>query len=213
MKTSITVVSLVALAPSAVAVLAAVVPWGNVQAQESTTARNSANDHAIEAYLSDNSIQALYVRKLDISDSPLREVRAGFFYNESRDVIAVGDLLAGVGRLDTYRRFNFRVGARAYAAFLGVEDEDVFSVGVGGEAEYYFGKSRSTWLRFSAFYAPDITTFGVSDRVTDLAMRLETSVSRGTDVYVGYRLLKIAMPATRRADDGIHIGFRRDFAF
>jgi hypothetical protein len=172
----------------------------------------TTGDHAIEFYLSDDAMQAQYVRMLDFGDFGPTELRGGFFYNEDRDLIAVGDLLAFVGDEVGVRSLELRVGTRVYGAFLAPEDQDVFGIGIGGEAQYFLGSSRRTSVTLAAFYSPDIVTFGVADNVTDVSLRLMTRLRNGTDVFVGYRAFEVDIePTDREVDDNLHVGIRRSF--
>ena len=80
-----------------------------VAQQDDGQKRVTTIDHAIEFYLSDNALEAKYVRNLDLGDLGLTEARAGFFYNEDRDLIAMGDEVSHFGRvgehlaIDDYR--------------------------------------------------------------------------------------------------------------
>jgi hypothetical protein len=169
-------------------------------------------DHAVELYLSEDALQAQYIRRLDLGDFGPTEVRAGFFYNEDRDLIGVGDLLTSVGDDVDVRRLEVRVGARVYGAFLALEDQDIFGIGLGGEAQYFLGSSRSTSVTLALFYSPDIVTFGAADNVKDVSLRIMTRLSSGTDVFVGYRAFEIdSDPVDREVDDNLHVGFRRSF--
>ncbi len=168
-------------------------------------------DHAVEMYLSDDALQARYVRTLDLGEIGPTEVRGGFFYNEDRDLIVSGDLLASVGDEIDARAFEVRVGTRVYGAFLALEDQDVFGVGLGGEAEYFFNRSRSTSVQLSLFYSPDIVTFGTADNIKDASLRLITRLRDGTDVFVGFRVFEIDLDVDREVDDNMHVGFRRSF--
>ncbi len=169
-------------------------------------------DHAVEFYISDDALQALYVRTLDLGDFGPTEARGGFFYNEDRDLIATGDLLLPVGDEDEeLESFEIKVGTRVYGAFLATEDEDVFGVGLGGEAEYFFNRSRSVSVKLTLFYAPDIATFGQADNVKDASLRFMTRLRDGTDVFVGFRSFEIDLPFDREVDDNMHVGFRRSF--
>jgi hypothetical protein len=169
-------------------------------------------DHAVELYISDDAMQAQYVRGLDFGEFGPTEVRAGFFYNEDRDLIAIGDLLALVGDEVDVRSLELRVGTRVYGAFLAPEDQDVFGVGVGGEAQYFFNDRRSASVTLGLFYAPDIVTFGVADNVKDASLRFMTTLRNGTDIFIGFRMLEIDMePQDREVDDNMHLGFRRSF--
>jgi hypothetical protein len=169
-------------------------------------------DHAVELYLSEDALQAQYIRTLDLGDFGPTEVRAGFFYNEDRDLIGVGDLLTSVGDDVDVRRLEVRVGTRVYGAFLALEDQDIFGIGLGGEAQYFLGSSRSTSVTLALFYSPDIVTFGAADNVKDVSLRIMTRLGNGTDVFVGYRGFEIDLdPEDREVDDNLHVGFRRSF--
>lgn len=168
-------------------------------------------DHAIELYISDDALQAQYVRMLDLGEFGPAEVRGGFFYNEDRDLIGVADLLALVGDEDGIRSLDLRVGTRVYGAFLAPEDQDVFGVGLGGEAQYYFNSARSASVTLALFYAPDIVTFGSADNFKDASLRLMTRLRNGTDVFLGVRMFEIDLPVDREVDDNLHVGFRRSF--
>jgi hypothetical protein len=168
-------------------------------------------DHAIELYISDDALQAQYVRSLNLGELGLTQVRGGFFYNEDRDLIGIADLLMSVGDEVDVRSLEVRVGTRLYGAFLAPEDQDVFGIGLGGEAQYYFGSNRTTSVTLGLFYSPDIITFGQSDNVKDATLRLTTRLRGGTDVFVGYRMLELDLPIDREVDDNLHVGFRTNF--
>ena len=191
------------------ALLAAVAPAA--AQQDDTGSRVTTIDHAIELYISDDALQAQYVRMLDLGEFGPTEVRGGFFYNEDRDLIAVGDILAMVGDEDGIQALELRVGTRVYGAFLAPEDQDVFGVGLGGEAQYYFNSARTASVTLALFYAPDIVTFGTADNFKDASLRLMTRLRNGTDVFLGVRAFEIDLPVDREVDDNVHVGFRRSF--
>jgi hypothetical protein len=168
-------------------------------------------DHAVELYISDDALQAQYVRSLDLGELGPTEARLGFFYNEDRDLIGVGDLLAHVGDDVGVRALEVRVGTRVYGAFLAPEDQDVFGIGLGGEAQYFIGSARNTSVTLSLFYSPDIVTFGQADNIKDASLRLMTRLRSGTDVFVGFRVFEIDLPEDREVDDNLHVGLRRSF--
>lgn len=194
----------------AAALLAATVPAA--AQQDDTGSRVTTIDHAIELYISDDALQAQYVRMLDLGDIGPTEVRGGFFYNEDRDLIGVGDLLASVGDDAGVDSLEVRVGTRVYGAFLAPEDEDVFGVGLGAEAQYFFNRARTASVTLAVFYAPDIVTFGHADNFKDASLRLMARLRNGTDVFVGFRSFEIDLDVLdREVDDNMHVGFRRSF--
>jgi hypothetical protein len=169
-------------------------------------------DHAVELYISDDAMQAQYVRTLDLGEVGPTEVRGGFFYNEDRDLIAIADLLAFVGDEVGVRSLELRVGTRVYGAFLAPENEDVFGVGLGGEAQYFLNSARNASVTLSLFYSPDIVTFGSANNFKDASLRLMTRLRNGTDVFFGFRSFEIdGLAEDREVDDNMHVGFRRSF--
>lgn len=191
------------------------------------------SEHAIELYVSEDAVQALYTRQMNTEELGTVDVRAGVFYSEDRDLIAILDGLSLVGGADVDRRevaqagsnrqqaqtpnrqqdrFELRVGPRAYGAFLNAENEDIFGIALGAEARYWMGADRSTSVVLGAFYAPDIATFGQADNIADLSLDIETELRPGTDVYVGFRAFEIDVASgDREVDDNMHVGFRRRF--
>jgi hypothetical protein len=187
-------------------------PGSAERAAERVDERVDAVERYIEAYVSEDALQAQYVQELRIEGFGPVEARGGIFYNETRDLIGMVDLLLYIGDQADRRQIEVNVGTRLYGAFLNTENEDTFSVGFGGEAQYFFTRDQRTSLKLSAFYGPDILTFGIADNVRDVGLRLQTRIREGTDVFVGYRSLEIeTVLATRDLDDEVHIGFRRSF--
>jgi hypothetical protein len=207
----------VALLLPAVLALAALLPAAAAFAQQQgavVTGDHQSTDQAINAYISERAIQAQYARDLDIRHVGSTTVRAGFFFNEDRDLIFVGDLLAYTGRVQDPRdrRLEFRVGTRLYGAFLNVEDQDVFSIAIGGEAEWFFSKNRGASVLLNFYYAPDITTFGEANDISDTSLRLLLRLNDQADVFVGYRLFTFDQnTGDRDVDDNVHIGLQFRF--
>jgi hypothetical protein len=174
--------------------------------------RVDAAARSIEAYVSEDAIQAQYVQELRIEGFGPIEARGGFFYNETRDLIGIVDGLLYIGDQARRRRVEVNVGTRLYGAFLNAENEDTFAVGFGGEAQYFFTRDQRSSIKLMAFYAPDILTFGIADNVKDVGLRLQTRIREATDIFVGYRSLEIeTILGSRDVDDDVHIGFRRSF--
>jgi hypothetical protein len=187
-------------------------PGPTERAAERVDERVDAVERYIEAYVSDDSIQAQYVQELRIEGFGPIEARGGFFYNEARDLIGMVDGLLYIGDQADVRQIEVNVGTRLYGAFLNAENEDTFAVGFGGEAQYFFTRDQRASLKLTAFYAPDILTFGIADNVKDMSLRLQTRIREGTDIFVGYRSLEIeTILGSRDVDDNVHIGFRRSF--
>lgn len=173
--------------------------------------QDQRNRHWLEAYVSEDALQAEYARELELDEIGRTEISGGVFFNEARDLIAIAGALSEVGTPADAQRWRLRVGPRMYGAFLNGEDQDIFGIGLGGEARYQFGADRSSALVLEAYYAPDILTFGIADNVSDVSARFETLLRPGTTIFVGYRMFEIDLPIDREVDDNLHIGFRREF--
>lgn len=173
-------------------------------------------DSSIEAYVSGKTIDVQYYRELRIDGVGPIQASAGIFYNEQRDLVGVFDALWYLGDEARQREIEVSVGTRVFAAFLNQENEDTLGVGFGGEAEWFFNQKRRSSLRLSAFYAPDILTFGIANNIKDYALDLRTRIGDRTFGFVGFRHLEVdtvaeAVSGNRNLDDEVHIGFRRTF--
>jgi hypothetical protein len=180
------------------------------RAAERLDERVNTVDRSVEGYLSDDALQVQYIRQLQIDGFGPVEARGGIFYNEERDLIGIVDVLAYIGDQAGQRQIEVSVGSRMYAAVLNDENEDTFSMGLGGEAQYFFGRRARTSLKLALFYAPDILSFGIANDIADASIRLQTQVRNATDLFIGYRALEISTTlGDREMDDSLHIGFRR----
>jgi hypothetical protein len=181
---------------------------------QSNEARATVNGRAIEAYVSENALQAQYIRDIDTDKLGALEGRGGVFYNDDDDLIVSGDLLGLIGGKERQSRdgLHFRAGTRLYASWLGPENEDVFSVGLGGEAQYSFGDRRRYGVVLSAFYGPDLLTFGHTDHIIDASLRFQAELAPGTQLFIGGRSLKFDTDLGSRAlDDNLMVGVRYQF--
>jgi hypothetical protein len=203
--------------------LALIVPLSvNAQERGSTERRGpqvQSQAQGIDAYLSNDAIQVLYRRNMDVGDLGRNDVRAGFFINEDRDLVGIADMLVNVGRAErAHPAWALQVGPRVYGALLSIENEDIFAIGLGGTLSYRLGRDRSTWVSATAYYAPDITSFGNADNVTDLALQIETPLTTKTRIYAGYRWFRFDLAAKpgidssdRDVDEGVHVGISYGF--
>lgn len=75
-----------------------------------------------------------------------------------------------------------------------------------------FRQNGATTISVSAFYAPDIVTFGNADNAVDASVRFETQLTEAARIFLGARLFEFEpVEANRKLDDGAHIGVRRQF--
>lgn len=198
---------------TALAVLATVCVAGGANAQ-GNEARARTSGRALEGYASSDALEVQYIWGIDTDRLGNLEGRGGLFYDDANDVILTGDLLGLIGGKDEQSRegLHFRAGTRMYAAWLDPEGEDIFSVGLGGEAQYTFGDRRRYGVVLSAFYAPDFLTFGHTNHVADATLRFQAELTQGTDMFIGARSLAFDTDLGHRdLDENLQIGFRHAF--
>src|SRR5690606_9608403 len=171
----------------------------------------SADVQLVEVYLSENAMQVLYGRSLDIGELGRNDARVGIFINEDRDLIGIADMLIEVGEQRRRPNWSLEIGPRAYGALMSVENQDVFSIGLGGKLSYRLGRNRAAGISLTAFYAPDIVTFGNAVNIKDWAIRLEARVSDTTHLFIGYRIFEFGLDDDREADDNMHLGILHPF--
>nr|MBO2515624.1 hypothetical protein [Gammaproteobacteria bacterium] len=174
--------------------------------------RDSAEElQVVEAYLSENALQVLYGRKLDVGELGRNDARAGVFINEDRDLIGIADMLFEVGERRRRPGWTLQIGPRAYGALISIENQDIFAIGLGGTLSYRLGRNRTAGFSITAFYAPDIVTFGNADNIKDGSVRVETRISDTTDLFLGYRIFEFDLDIDREVDDNVHVGVRHRF--
>src|SRR5690625_5257419 len=85
------------------AAMSLALPQG-VLAQQSSPPE-PARTQLVEAYISEDALQVLYGRNLDVGEFGRNDARAGFFINEQRDLIGIADMLFSIG--EPQRRPNW----------------------------------------------------------------------------------------------------------
>jgi len=170
-----------------------------------------------EFYASDEALQFTYERfgALPVFDNT--RTTGSFIFSESRDVALIGGIF-----YDFTPDFLFGVdlsfGVKAYATLLGIEDEDAIAIGGAIEGRYrlpvetiplpyieHFPLTASAGLGV----APDILSFGDSDRVIDWFARIGIEASEDIDVFFGFRFLQVnTQPGDTEIDDRFHLGVK-----
>ena len=184
-------------------VMEALTPAGTVPAL--------TNDR-FELYLSDKVAFGMYERNASERFESIDEGRLhlGLLYGEARDTVFQGGLAVDTSLTDLFR---LSVGGRGYVGLLGDENEDTIAAALGAEAAYILPFEKLP-LEFGAsiYYAPDILTFGTSDRVIDTRFGVALPVRPQLSVFTGARFLQFdTRPGDEEVDNRIHLGVRWDF--
>jgi hypothetical protein len=197
---------------SLLAAFAAGVATFPTTAQQAPNGSRTSPDHGIEVFISEDALQALYTRRVNIGELGTADIHAGVFFNEDRDLVGIGDVLTDVADASRFPRWSFQVGPRTYAILLGTENQDIFGVGLGGRARYTVGHKQSLSIQLAGFYAPDILTFGQADNVSEVSTRVDLAFNPNLSGFIGYRIFNVGLlGGDKRIDDGVQVGFRRNF--
>jgi hypothetical protein len=153
--------------------------------------RNASDDDAqrAEVALSNETLQVSYVGR-DGQIGEGGQVHGAFFLSEERDIVLSGGVMFPAGLPDNLtvgRRLTVRFGPQVYAALLQEENNDVFATSLGIQARFVLNRRMGLAVAGSAFYAPDILTFGSADNLTDLSARLEMQVAPELVAFGGMR--------------------------
>lgn len=171
-------------------------------------AQNAPNNaRSLELDLSDDTVQLRFDTPTHAGGENSRLIYS-LFLSEDRDVVGSAALL-----LDSnlnFGGFHIRFGPQAYAALLNDENEDVFSLALGVDARFNLVQSRGIAIAGSAFYGPDVLTFGSADNVRDFAVWAEMQVTDRLTALGGYRWLKLdlVMSQQRELQNQIFVGAR-----
>jgi hypothetical protein len=143
---------------------------------------------SLELALSDEAVQLRYDTPTDTGGEGSRMFYA-VFLSEERDVIGSAGLLIGsdysIGALD----IDF--GPQAYAALLSDENEDVFALAIGLEARLNLVRDRGLAVVGSAWFSPDVLTFGSADNLRDFMARAEIRLNERLTGFAGYRWFEL----------------------
>ncbi|HEU4625943.1 MAG TPA: hypothetical protein VFS52_14325 [Steroidobacteraceae bacterium] len=164
--------------------------WLGISLQAHAQAPPSSERPAAELALSNKTLQLRYDTPSDLGGEGSR-MSYGLFLSEDRDVVGSAALLLKSNLNFGYGPLELRFGPQAYVALLKEQNQDVFSLTIGLDARWNLVPSRGIAIAGSAFYGPDILTFGEADRLTDFMVRGEIAVNDRLTVFGGYRWFRV----------------------
>jgi hypothetical protein len=181
---------------------------GSLFATTLADAQDAAKIRALEFALSDETAQVRYIDPQEIAGQDDGEIAYGLFLSEDRDV--VGSAAALVGTRLNVGEFEIRIGPQAYAALLSEENNDVFALSVGLDARLNLSRNRALAIVGSAFWSPDVLTFGSADNLTDFMTRAEMQVTDRLLGFAGYRWFELDLldQDDRRLQNEVFAGVR-----
>lgn len=163
---------------------------------------------ALELALSDETAQVRYLDDTEIGGQENSELAYSIFLSEERDV--VGSAAALIGSDLNLGAFEIRLGPQAYAALLSEENNDVFALAFGLDARLNLVRSRAIAVVGSAFWSPDVLTFGQADNLTDFMARVEMALTDRLLGFAGYRWFELDLldRQERKLQNELFVGAR-----
>lgn len=136
-------------------------------------------------------------------------IHVASLYSEQRDSVFHGGLALDASFANSFR---LSFGTRAYIAQLSTENTDAFAAAVGIETAYNLPfKALPLEFAASVYYAPDILTFGASDRAIDAQIDFAFPLREQSSLFLGARFLQVdTRPEDREVDNRVHMGIRWD---
>lgn len=170
-----------------------------------------AQGTAGEIALSDESLQLRYLLSGDGSAADAGELGFGLFLSEDQDIIISSHYFLEADRL-RFDRLTFKAGPVAYAALLGIENTDVFSIALAAEVRFELLRREEVFIVARGAYAPDILTFGTADNLLDLVGQIELPLTDRVIGFAGYRLFEFELlDGDREVEESARLGIRYRF--
>ncbi len=139
--------------------------------------------------MSDETAQLRYIDPEEILGRDNSEISYTLFLSEDRDV--VGSAAAMMDTNLSVGQFNIRVGPQAYVGLLSEENNDVFALSFGVDARLNLARNQGIAIAGSAFWSPDVLTFGSADNLTDFMARVEAQLTNRLLGFAGYRWFEL----------------------
>lgn len=165
--------------------------------------------NSMQFYASDKSAELSYERTGPVFNLNNDRASAAFLTDEERDNAVMGTVMYDIEK-ELLSGLVLSFGPTVYVGILGVENEDVVALGGGIQAAYTLPTPiLPVNLRAAFSYAPDVLTFGQSDRITDWNVRAGVPLRKNMEIFIGYRFLQFdTRPGDQELDKRVHVGVK-----
>ena len=139
-----------------------------------------------------------------INQSGLNLSVSGLHHENDRDLLTVGvSVIENMGSGS-----HVGIGGHLYA--FDAKTIDGLGLALGGFFRYGLSAFPGLGLGGQLYYGPDVVAFDDVKQYVETVLRLEYQLLTQTDIYVGYRRIKIKMDdnSQGRIDSGLHFGLR-----
>lgn len=172
-------------------------------------ANNTGSDTTYQFYSSDKAAEISYIKARPVLGLNNDRAVVSFLLNEERDNAVTAAIMFDVAPvLLTGLELSF--GPKLIAGLLSIENADVIGFAASVEAAYSVPINKFPARLSTGFsYAPDVLTFGQSDRIIDWFVRFGLPLTKNIEAFVGARYLQFdTRPGERKLDQQIHLGVR-----
>lgn len=180
----------------------------------SATASSTFAASSVEAYLSDDTAQVEFDTLLPKTANLY--VNASLLYTEENSNNSAFVSTVGFQGVETDNAtYRAAVGGRLY--FYDYGSLNGAAVAVGGMFYHTIPGAQRLSAGGYAWYAPQVTSFGDTERIYEVGGRVAYRVIQNTDVFLGYRYLRLKNEKSGKTvfdnalEKGLHIGFRLNF--
>jgi hypothetical protein len=174
-------------------------------------ASGSAFADTFDINLRDTSAQLQYRAALGSTTLGKSEMHLGYLYTSKTNSYADFGILVKDEFSPDAPGLNVGVGIKG---LLGkVATSTASALALGGQIRYAAPALPRIGFSVSAYWSPNILTFGDADRTVETGTRLEYEVIPQATAYVGYRKINVGLKNAGEAklEEGAHIGVRLSF--
>lgn len=169
---------------------------------------------SLEASMNNKAIQVEYERFLPRASNLVMNASYTYSKKNKYDNAHIGTLgLQGIETDNT--NYRAAVGARLY--FYDYGSYSGTAIAFGGLYYHAIPQARRFSLGGHLWHAPEVTSFGDTEKITEAGLRGAFRVINNTDVFLGYRIVKLKNEkkgnTIHKADleKALHLGFRLNF--
>lgn len=162
-----------------------------------------------QLYTSDKAAEFAYQHNGPVFGLNNDRAVVSFLLNEERDNALTASIMFEAAP-EFVEGLELSFGPKLIAGLLSIENADVIGFAANLEA-VYSAPIKQFPLRLSTgfSYAPDVLTFGQSDRIIDWNVRAGLPLTNNIHGFVGGRYLQFdTRPGERKLDQQIHFGIR-----
>lgn len=166
---------------------------------------------AFDINLRDTSAQLQYKAAMGSSTLGKSEMHFGYLYTHKTNSYADFGMLVKDEVGPNLPGFSVGVGIKGLLAK--VNTKSASALALGGLVRYAPPAVPKVGFVATAYWSPNILTFGDADRTTETGARVEYEVIPQAAVYIGYRKINVGLKNAGEAklEEGAHIGVRMSF--